>query len=97
MRNNLGKLTDPAKNPDALCLIDCLDFDHPRFYSHGDIDRLADACARGLRKRGLNLQAVYKTIQKSGLTADVKKQALHQFAAWDEAFQVALRTAIREL
>ena len=50
-----------------------------------------------LRKRGLNLQAVYKTIQKSGLTADVKKQALHQFAAWDEAFQVALRTAIREL
>ena len=53
MRNNLGKLTDPAKNPDALCLIDCLDFDHPRFYSHGDIDRLADACARGLRKCGL--------------------------------------------
>ena len=50
-----------------------------------------------LRKRGLNLQAVYKMIQKSGLTADVKKQALHQFATWDESFQVALRTAIREL
>lgn len=51
--NNLGKLTDPAKNPDTICLIDCLDFDRPRFYSHGDLDGLADACARGLVKRGL--------------------------------------------
>lgn len=50
-----------------------------------------------LRKRGLNLKAVYKMIQKGGLTADVKKQALHQFATWDAPFQVALRTAIREL
>src|SRR3546814_10955660 len=34
-------------------MIECLDFDHPRVYTHRDIDRLADACARGLRQRGL--------------------------------------------
>lgn len=50
-----------------------------------------------LRKRGLNLKAVYKMIQKNGLTADVKKQATQLFATWDESFQVSLRAAIREL
>jgi len=53
MWTNLGKLTDHAKNPDAVALIDCLDFQHPRFYSHGQMDALSDACARGLVKRGL--------------------------------------------
>ena len=34
-------------------LIDCLDWSGPREYTHGEIDRLADACARGLAGRGL--------------------------------------------
>src|SRR3546814_9314636 len=50
---NLGKLLDENLPADAVAMIDCLDFDHPRVYTHRDIDRLADACARGLRQRGL--------------------------------------------
>src|SRR4051812_43698245 len=49
---NLGDLADPQKDPGAVALIDCLDWNHPREYTHGEIDRLADACARGLAKRG---------------------------------------------
>jgi long-chain acyl-CoA synthetase len=49
---NLGDLADPSKDPGAVALIDCLDWNHPREYTHGEIDRLADACARGLSKRG---------------------------------------------
>jgi len=48
MLNNLGDLIDRSKDPSAIALIDCLDWDHPREYSHAEIDRLADACARGL-------------------------------------------------
>lgn len=53
MWTNLGKLTDHAKNLDMVALIDCLDFHHPRSYSHGQMDALSDACARGLVRRGL--------------------------------------------
>lgn len=49
---NLGDLTDPAKDPGSVALIDCFDWSRPREYTHGEIDRLADACARGLAKRG---------------------------------------------
>ncbi|MBV7484127.1 class I adenylate-forming enzyme family protein [Bordetella sp. BOR01] len=50
---NLGKLLDENLSADAVAMIDCFDFDNPRVYTHRDIDRLADACARGLCKRGL--------------------------------------------
>lgn len=53
MRTNLGKLIDCAKNPDALALIDCFDRQQPRYFSHGELDRLSDACARGLVAQGL--------------------------------------------
>ncbi len=49
---NLGDLADPKKDPEAVALIDCLDWAHPREYTHGEIDRLADACARALALRG---------------------------------------------
>ena len=50
---NLGDLADPNKDPESVALIDCLDWSSPREYSHGEIDRLVDACARALVKRGL--------------------------------------------
>jgi acyl-CoA synthetase (AMP-forming)/AMP-acid ligase II len=50
---NLGDLLDRTRPADAMALIDCLDWDHPRRYSHGEIDRLAAAGARGLLARGL--------------------------------------------
>jgi acyl-CoA synthetase (AMP-forming)/AMP-acid ligase II len=50
---NLGDLLDRAKPPDALALIDCLDWDRPRESTHGELDRLARACARAVRARGL--------------------------------------------
>lgn len=34
-------------------LIDCLDWERPRRYTHAEIDRLAMACARGLLRAGL--------------------------------------------
>ncbi len=50
---NLGALFDPELGGDNLALIDCRDWDAPRHYSHREIDDLANACARGLRGRGL--------------------------------------------
>lgn len=50
---NLGALFDPQLGGDNLALIDCQDWNAPREYSHRDIDDLANACARGLRGRGL--------------------------------------------
>jgi acyl-CoA synthetase (AMP-forming)/AMP-acid ligase II len=50
---NLGDLLDRSRPAGATALIDCLDWERPRDYSHGEIDRLADACARGLLARGL--------------------------------------------
>ncbi|HTP94276.1 MAG TPA: class I adenylate-forming enzyme family protein [Burkholderiales bacterium] len=51
-RFNLGDLTDRSRPADKIALIDCLDWERPREYAHGDIDRLANACARGLLARG---------------------------------------------
>ncbi len=53
MLTNLGDLFDRNKDPEQLALIDCLDWDHPREYSHAKVDALSDACARGLLKLGL--------------------------------------------
>src|SRR5499426_2646148 len=50
---NLGDLLDRSRPADAVAVIDCLDWDHPRQYTYGELDRLADACARGLLRRGL--------------------------------------------
>jgi len=50
---NLGDLLDRSRPPGATALIDCLDWERPREYSHGEIDRLAQAAARGLLARGL--------------------------------------------
>jgi acyl-CoA synthetase (AMP-forming)/AMP-acid ligase II len=49
---NLGDYHDPAHDH-RLAVIDCLDWDRPREYTHGDVDRLARAVARGLVARGL--------------------------------------------
>ena len=51
---NLGDLFDRSAPADATALIDCLDWDAPRDYSHGDLDALVRACARGLVARGLD-------------------------------------------
>lgn len=53
MWENLGKLTMPAMADESIALIDCLDFEHPRVYTHHELDRLTDACARGLLRQGL--------------------------------------------
>jgi long-chain acyl-CoA synthetase len=50
---NLGNLLDRNRPADKVALIDCLDWERPREYTHGEIDRLANACARGLLARGL--------------------------------------------
>ena len=44
MLTNLGDLLDRNKDPSKLALIDCLDWTHPREYTHGEVDALADAC-----------------------------------------------------
>jgi long-chain acyl-CoA synthetase len=51
---NLGDLLDRSRPAGATAVIDCLDWQRPREYSHGEIDRLAKACARGLLARGLS-------------------------------------------
>jgi len=50
---NLGKLASTGQPAGGVAIIDCLDIDRPRSYTHGDIDQLADACARGLLRAGL--------------------------------------------
>ena len=50
---NLGDLVDRSQNPNAVALIDCVDWDNPPHYTHGDIDRLASSVANGLLRRGL--------------------------------------------
>jgi len=50
---NLGDLLDRSAPAEKLALIDCREWDEPREYSHGELDRLARACARGLLRRGL--------------------------------------------
>ncbi|MBT4907391.1 MAG: acyl--CoA ligase [Rhodospirillaceae bacterium] len=50
---NLGALFEPSLGGDTLALIDCRVWDAPKRYSHRQIDDLANACARGLLRRGL--------------------------------------------
>ena len=50
---NLGDLQDPASPETDLALIDCRLWESPRTFSHGDLDRQADACARALAGSGL--------------------------------------------
>ncbi len=52
MRFNLGDLVDRNQNPDTLALVECLDLEHPRQFTHAQIDRLACAVASGLRRAG---------------------------------------------
>ncbi len=49
---NLGDYHRPGAD-DAVAVVDCLDWDHPRNLTHGEIDRAAKSVARGLVKRGL--------------------------------------------
>ncbi|HIC66725.1 MAG TPA: long-chain fatty acid--CoA ligase, partial [Paracoccus sp.] len=48
---NLGDLVDRSRDPGKIALIDL--GDNAREYSHGELDRAANAVARGLRARGL--------------------------------------------
>src|SRR5262245_34664454 len=50
---NLGDLLDRSRPAGAIAVIDCRDWEHPREYTYGEVDRLATACARGLLARGL--------------------------------------------
>ena len=50
---NLGDLFDIEEVGARIALIDCRDWDAPESYTYGRIDALADACARGLLRRGL--------------------------------------------
>jgi hypothetical protein len=48
---NLGDLLDRSAPAEEIALIDCLHWDHPREYAHGEIDRLA-ARARAASSAG---------------------------------------------
>jgi len=50
---NFGAVYDSQIGGDDTALIDLLDWENPRTYSHRDIDELANALARGLLKRSL--------------------------------------------
>ena len=50
---NLGDLVDRSQDPDAEAIVDCVDWDNPPRYTHGDVDRLACSVASGLLQRGL--------------------------------------------
>ena len=50
---NLGALYDAQFAGDGTALIDLLDWENPRIYSHRELDDAANALARGLLKRGL--------------------------------------------
>ncbi len=52
---NLGDLTDRDRDPDALAIIDASDWQAPREFSHGEIDRRANALARALLAGGYGL------------------------------------------
>jgi acyl-CoA synthetase (AMP-forming)/AMP-acid ligase II len=50
--SNLGDLVNRQADPNRVALIDLHDATHPRQYTHGDLDRLANAVASGLVARG---------------------------------------------
>ena len=52
MFTNLGDYFRP-ESADTTAVIDCLDWNQPRTVTHGEMDRLAKAVARGLLRRGL--------------------------------------------
>tara|TARA_Y100001934_G_scaffold116418_1_gene142520 strand:+ start:53554 stop:55053 length:1500 start_codon:yes stop_codon:yes gene_type:complete len=49
---NLGDLTNRSLDQNKTALIDASDFENPISFSHGDLDRRADAVARALVARG---------------------------------------------
>jgi acyl-CoA synthetase (AMP-forming)/AMP-acid ligase II len=49
---NLGDYYQPRSHA-CLAIVDCLDWEQPRVLTHGDVDRMAKAVARGLLRRGL--------------------------------------------
>ncbi len=51
--DNLGATTSGLPDDGRVVLTDLLDWDRPRLYRRADIDAAADACARGLWRRGL--------------------------------------------
>ncbi|CAH2603345.1 Acyl--CoA ligase [Rhodovastum atsumiense] len=51
--HNLGDLSDRSLDQDRLAIIDLLHPEHPRSYSHGEVDALANGVARHLVARGL--------------------------------------------
>ena len=55
--NNLGDVYHAEVGGDGLALVDCLDWDRPKEYSHREIHERAGACARGLLARGLSAGA----------------------------------------
>ncbi len=50
---NLGDVFDVANAGANIALMDCRDWENPREYTHAELDAAANACARGLRARGL--------------------------------------------
>ncbi|MFL9924114.1 class I adenylate-forming enzyme family protein [Herbaspirillum lusitanum] len=52
-RYNLGDLNDPALSLETPAIVDLLDFDRPRHYSHAQIRSLAGGVARWLQEQGL--------------------------------------------
>jgi long-chain acyl-CoA synthetase len=50
---NLGKLTPKNASPEDVTLIDCRELEQPKLYTQRQIDELADACARGMLRKGL--------------------------------------------
>ena len=51
---NLGFLYDASRDGERVALIDCRDWEQPRHFTHREIHEAANACARGLVRRGLN-------------------------------------------
>lgn len=51
--DNLGATTSGLPDDGRVVLTDLLEWDRPRLYRREDIDAAADACARGLLRRGL--------------------------------------------
>ena len=52
--DNLGDVFHPVEGGDRVALIDCLDWEAPREFTHRELDSLARACARGLLARELS-------------------------------------------
>ena len=51
--DNLGAMSSGLPDDGRVVLIDLLDWDRPRLYRRAEVEAAADACARGLLRRGL--------------------------------------------